>query len=162
MRSPHHRPFESLILHSLLGPLLAGLQIFLLYVIVHGHYGPGGAFQGGTLLAAVFLLPLLAGRNEGFPILSPRAAIAFSALGVLIFTGVGVVAMAFGGSFLDYSALPFGDMPPPARQSLGILLIEIGVTFAVAGALVSIYYSLRRDPRVNGRDGDEKPGAGAS
>ncbi len=157
MKHPHQAPFESLMLRNLMGPLLASLQVFLLYVIVHGHYSPGGAFQGGTLLASVFLLPVIAG-HEGFLRLSPRGAIAMSAIGVAIFSGVGVVAMLFGGSFLDYAHLPFGSMEIPARQSLGILLIEVGVTLAVAGALVSIYYSLRRDPEsaVRGDDHGER------
>jgi multicomponent Na+:H+ antiporter subunit B len=154
MKHPHQPPFESLMLRHLMGPLLASLQIFLLYVIVHGHYSPGGAFQGGTLLASVFLLPLLAGHTEGFLRLSPRGAVAMSAIGVAIFSGVGVVAMLFGGSFLDYNFLPFGAMELPARQSLGILLIEVGVTFAVAGALVSIYYSLKRDPHPGSHSDD--------
>ena len=37
------------------------IQLFALYVIVHGHYGPGGGFQGGAMLAAsiIFLRPSL-------------------------------------------------------------------------------------------------------
>ena len=31
------------------------IQIFALYVIIHGHYGPGGGFQGGVILAASLL-----------------------------------------------------------------------------------------------------------
>jgi multicomponent Na+:H+ antiporter subunit B len=28
--------------------LVPFIQIFALYVITHGHYGPGGGFQGGS------------------------------------------------------------------------------------------------------------------
>lgn len=141
------RPFHSVILRNLLGPLIAAIQVFLVYVVVHGHYSPGGAFQGGTLLACGLLLPLLAGRTSGLLVISPRVAITMAAAGVLIFAGTGIAAMLFGGALLDYAALPFGGMAPAARQSLGILLVETGVTFAVAGSLVSIYYSLDREPR---------------
>lgn len=150
------RHFHSVILRTMLGPLVASLQIFMLYVVVHGHYSPGGAFQGGTLLACSLLLPLLAGRTDGFLIISPRTAIAMAALGVLVFTGTGIVAMLFDGGFLDYAALPLGDLEPAARQSLGILVVEAGVTLAVAGSLVSIYYSLDRetpDEDASGRSG---------
>ena len=141
------RHFHSVILRTMLGPLVAALQIFMLYVVVHGHYSPGGAFQGGTLLACSLLLPILAGRTEGFVVISARTAIAMAAAGVLIFTGTGIVAMLFGGGFLDYAALPMGSMEAAARQSLGILIVEAGVTLAVAGSLVSIYYSLDREPQ---------------
>jgi multicomponent Na+:H+ antiporter subunit B len=150
------RPFHSIILRNLLGPLIAALQIFLLYVVVHGHYSPGGAFQGGTLLACSLLLPLLSGRTAGFLVISPRAALTMAAIGVLIFVGTGVVAMLFGGALLDYAVLPLGGLEPAARQSLGILFVEAGVTLAVAGSLVSIYYSLDREPAAASHHDDEE------
>jgi multicomponent Na+:H+ antiporter subunit B len=142
------RHFHSLILRNMLGPLVGAIQLLLLYVVVHGHYSPGGAFQGGTLLACCLLLPILSGRIRGFLVISPRTAISMSAIGVLIFAGTGIAAMLFGGPLLDYSALPLGSLEPAARQSLGILIVEAGVTLAVSGALVSIYYSLDREPSV--------------
>ena len=36
------------------------MQLFGLYVIVHGHYSPGGGFQGGVALGASFILLALA------------------------------------------------------------------------------------------------------
>jgi flagellar basal body-associated protein FliL len=66
------------------------------------------------------------------------------------------VSLLFGQSFLDYSALPFGGMATPDKRSLGILLIEVGVTLAVAGGLVSIYYSLNRDIRNDDEKQHEK------
>ncbi len=143
--SPAFRPFRSLILRNLLGPLLASLQLFLIYVVVHGHYTPGGAFQGGTLLACSFILPLLADPKRRFLVIGPRTAAVMSAIGVAIFAGVGAIPMLFGGPFLDYGSLPFGPAEAAARRAFGTLLIEVGVTLAVAGALVSIFYSLNRE-----------------
>ncbi len=141
-------PFDNLVLRNLLGPLIAILQLFLLYVVAHGHYGPGGAFQGGTLLACSMILPLLANsKGRWFLRVGRHGAITMAAVGVAIFAGVGLISLLGGGAFLDYSLLPWGG-EAPARRSLGILLIEIGVTFAVAGGLVSIYYSLGRDMRT--------------
>ena len=40
------------------------IMLFGLYVIFHGHYSPGGGFQGGTLLAASILLIRLAGGEN--------------------------------------------------------------------------------------------------
>lgn len=147
MKKKH--PFDNLILRNMLGPLVAGLQVYLLYVIAHGHYGPGGAFQGGTLLACSMILPLLANsKSRWFLTVGKHAAATMAATGVAIFTGIGMVSMLTGAPFLDYAALPMGDLPLPEKRSLGIMLIEIGVTLAVAGGLVSIYYSLSRDIRT--------------
>ena len=40
------------------------IMLFALYVIFHGHYSPGGGFQGGTMLAAAVILVRLAAGRE--------------------------------------------------------------------------------------------------
>jgi len=130
-------------LRTLLGPLVAAMQLFAIYVLIHGHYSPGGGFQAGILLAASMILPRLAlGRPPGRLALTPGGAGVLTAVGVLIFAGFGAVAVLFGQPMLDYSVLvPLGaDLA--ARRSLAILLIEVGVTLAVAGAMLSIFYAL--------------------
>jgi multicomponent Na+:H+ antiporter subunit B len=136
------RPFDSLMLRTLLGPLVAAMQLFAFYILVHGHYSPGGGFQAGILLGASLILPRLAlGEVTGRLTLTPGGAGVLTAAGVLIFAGIGAVAILYGHPMLDYSVLPLG--PDPAmRRSLGILLIEVGVTLAVAGAVLSIFYAL--------------------
>lgn len=137
------QPFDSLMLRTLLGPLVAALQLFALYVLLHGHYSPGGGFQAGILLAASLILPLLTmGRGRGRRSLSLRGAVTLTAVGVLIYTLVGVLPLLTGsGTMLDYAALPLGGEAAD-RRSLGILLIEVGVTIGVAGAMVAIFYGL--------------------
>jgi multicomponent Na+:H+ antiporter subunit B len=136
------RPFESLMLRTLLGPLVAAMQLFAVYVVVHGHYSPGGGFQGGILLAASIILPMLAnGRDDERLRLTLRAAVALTAVGVLIYAIIGLLPMIWGEPLLSYGALPIAE-DMPGRHSLGILLIEIGVTIAVAGSMVAIFYGL--------------------
>jgi multicomponent Na+:H+ antiporter subunit B len=136
------RPFDSLMLRTLLGPLVAAMQLFALYILLHGHYSPGGGFQAGILLGASMILPRLAlGQPAGRFALTAGGAGVLTAVGVLIFAGVGAIAVVFGQPMLDYSVLPVH--PDPAmRRSLGILFIEVGVTLAVAGAMLSIFYAL--------------------
>jgi multicomponent Na+:H+ antiporter subunit B len=136
------RPFDSLMLRTLLGPLVAAMQLFAAYILLHGHYSPGGGFQAGILLGASMILPRLAlGRAHGPLSLTAGGAGVLTAVGVLIFAGIGTVAVFVGQPMLDYSVLPLG--PDLAmRRSMGILLIEVGVTLAVAGAMLSIFYAL--------------------
>ncbi len=129
-------------LRTLLGPLVATLQLFAVYVLVHGHYSPGGGFQAGILLAASLILPLLTmGRSPGWLTLSARGAVTLTAAGVLVFALIGALPLLWGETMLDYGALPLAA-EARARRSLGILLIEVGVMLAVAGAMVSIFYAL--------------------
>jgi multicomponent Na+:H+ antiporter subunit B len=140
-------PFDSLMLRVVLAPLVAALQLFGMYVLLHGHYGPGGGFVAGILLAAGMILPRLAGRPSDRFSLGPRGAAVLSVLGILFFVGVAVASMFAGRPPLDYAALPIGATAA-ARRSMGILLIEVGVTMAVAGAMLAIFFAL--SARVGG------------
>lgn len=124
--------------------LAPAIQVMAFYVISHGHYSPGGGFQGGVLLAASFLLLRLAfGSEVGRQQISTAGATLWSAVGALAYLGVGLLALALGGNFLDYGVLPLPAIPTPEMVRFwGILIIEVAVGVAVAGALISIYDDL--------------------
>lgn len=134
---------ESVIVDIVSKAVAPFIQIFALYIITHGHYSPGGGFQGGALFAAsLLLLRLTIGRecSEGiFPI---ALGTPISSLGVFLFGIIGAFALIGGGLYLDYAALPWQDLSPPDRRSLGILLVEIGVGLGVTGTLVAIFDDL--------------------
>ena len=124
--------------------LIPFIQIFALYVIAHGHYSPGGGFQGGVIFGASFILFAIAfDLRHSFGRFEERTSNLFSSLGVLIYAGTGALSLLFGASFLDYSALAplFGSDPVTAR-SHGILIVEIGVGIAVMAVMVWIYYNI--------------------
>jgi multicomponent Na+:H+ antiporter subunit B len=135
------RPFESVMLRVVLAPLLAVLHLFGVYVLIHGHYGPGGGFVAGILVAAAMILPRLVGWPPERLLLSARGAAVTAVAGILLFAALGAASLGAGESFLDYAALPVGGTVP-ARRSMGILLIEIGVAFAVAGSMLALFYAL--------------------
>ena len=51
---------ESIVIKTVARLLVPFIQLFALYVIMHGHSSPGGGFQGGVILAASFLLLAIA------------------------------------------------------------------------------------------------------
>lgn len=120
-------------------------MVFGWYVIFHGHYGPGGGFQGGALLAASVLMIRVAGGRKisRFQIhelfTSPLAVI-----GVIIYFGVGLTATLTGGYFLDYSQLPIPGMEPAMLRYTGILIIEVGIGLAVMAILIMIYDNMAK------------------
>lgn len=143
------RSFDSVMVRTLLRPLVATTQLFALYALVHGHYSPGGGFQAGVLFASAMILPMLVlGRGQppprGIIVLGPRGALSMAAVGVLLYLLTGLVSTMQGETFLDYSYLPL-PLEASMRDSMGILLIEIGVTLGVGGASVSIFHSLYRE-----------------
>ena len=112
--------------------------IFAFYVFLHGHYGPGGGFQAGAILAVAYMLNRLClkpHQNFAIPL---RTLLFFSAFGTLIYFLVG--ALSLPHAFLDYS-IPFGN---GKDRALGSLLVELGVTLTVPSALSLIFELLTR------------------
>lgn len=68
------------------------------YIIVHGHLTPGGGFQGGVILAVAFFLPLLAMTQNS---INAKAIMILESLAGMSFIGIGLIAMAGQGEFLQ-------------------------------------------------------------
>ncbi len=120
------------------------IQLFGLYVIAHGHYSPGGGFQGGVVLGASFILLSLAfDMKTSLKAFSESMNSILGNIGVLIYTGTAVLCALVGGMFLDYGAL--SAILPIDRiewRSLGILIVEVGVGLAVMSIMLSLYWDL--------------------
>lgn len=135
---------ESLIIQTAVRIMVPFIQLFGLYVIVHGHYSPGGGFQGGVILGASFVLLALAfDQKFSMQYMSEKANNLLGNIGALIFTGTAALCAIFGGLFLDYSALdaliPLG---PIEWRSFGIFVVEVGVGLAVMSIMVALFWVL--------------------
>lgn len=129
---------QSIVVKTLCRLLAPFIQVFGLYVIMHGHSSPGGGFQGGVILAASFILLAIAyGIEEVKRRFSLAALTVFTSTGVLLYAGTGVVCLLLGANFLDYGILPVAE-----PRSIGMLAIEIGVGITVMAAMVSIFHDL--------------------
>jgi multicomponent Na+:H+ antiporter subunit B len=120
------------------------IQVYSLYVFVHGHISPGGGFQGGCIMAASFILLAVAyNLNEAKKRMSERTTAIFCSLGVFIYVFTGFVPVFFGGNFLDYAKwskiLPGGEI---MARYYGMAFIELGVQMAVMAVMVSIFFDL--------------------
>lgn len=145
---------DGIIIRTIARVLIPFIQIYALYVIMHGHYSPGGGFQGGVILGASLVLLLLThGADETRKRIGERAIAVFSSVGVLIYAGIGALCIVLLGNFLDYSTLAgVLHVPESTARSLGILGVEIGVAFAVMAVMFSIFYNIS----IGGSDSPEK------
>jgi multicomponent Na+:H+ antiporter subunit B len=129
---------QQIILRVVAKMMLPLILIFALYVQFHGDYGPGGGFQAGVIFAAgIILYTMLYGLSLAEKVFKRQNMELVTALGVLIYAGVGVVCMLMGGNFLDYSVLRHD---PVHGQHLGILLVELGVGITVASVMIVIFF----------------------
>ncbi|MDP2954207.1 MAG: MnhB domain-containing protein [Chloroflexota bacterium] len=137
--------YGSVVVELVSRAVVPAIQLFALYVITHGHYGPGGGFQGGVLMAAsILLLRLTQGREESFRRFPPGAAFALAALGMLLFILTGLASVALGGAFLDYATLSFPGASPATLRYYGILVVEVAIALTVWGTLVVIVDQIGR------------------
>lgn len=70
-------------------------------------------------------------------------------LGVLLYSGTGVLTLLLGGAYLDYNTL---GHEPAHGQHLGIFLVELGVGITVAAVMMSIFFDFnKRNSTPEGR-----------
>jgi len=136
------RPHDSIIIQTLGRFIIPVVQIFGLYVLFFGQYGPGGGFVGGVILGTGMILSVLIFGHDASRSQYARNILHADGVGMLIYAGVGGLCMIGGGEFLNYADLEIPGLETASRRSLGILLTQIGVALDVAVTAVSIVFSL--------------------
>ncbi len=117
------RPSDTL---DFLGQLLTPIAVmFGVYMCWIGATKPGGAFQGGTVLAAVWLLVMIAGLKR-VPSIDDVTLRRLLVVGPALFVGIGLAGFAFAGGFLAY---------PPDHAKLLIVTIEVALTLSIGVTL---------------------------
>ena len=133
---------DSLIVHTTSRVLLPVIQLYGIYVLFFGQYGPGGGFVGGVIFGASLILTLLVfGPRSNENYLAKRA-LRVEGLGLIIFAGIGGLCMIFAGQFLNYSAVPLPGLDLPTTRSIGIVGTMVGVAVDIAVTTISIVDSL--------------------
>lgn len=128
---------RSLILATATRYLLPMLLLFSVFLLLRGHYLPGGGFIGGLVAAATFSLHAFAfgvRRTRELLRISPRT---FIGVGLLLALGSGVFSVFFGLPFLtgrwhslrseSGEAISLGT---PLLFDAGVFLVVIGATLA--------------------------------
>jgi multisubunit Na+/H+ antiporter MnhB subunit len=96
-----------------------------IYIFWTGANHPGGAFQGGAILASMWLLAIMAGLADTPPV-SSRWVRFILVAGPGLFLMVGLGGLLFGAAFLAY---------PPAQAKPLILGIEVAMILTIAATL---------------------------
>jgi len=135
---------EDIIVSTISRILVPFIQLYALYVIMHGHYSPGGGFQGGVILGASMVLLLLTrGYDEVTGKISENTVTLLTSVGVLLYAGIGLLCLFFLGNYLDYGKLAaLLHVDPAHARSLGILGIETGVGITVMAVMYSIFLDI--------------------
>ncbi len=114
------------VLAKVFTPIVVLVGIFLVWA---GAYGPGGAFQGGAVLAGAGVLLLLCRRlyGDADATLLLRGLLV---LGVTAFIVIGLLLMPWQGAFLAY---------PPGLVYVLLVVIEFSLAVSIALSLLLLF-----------------------
>lgn len=109
-----------------LAPIMVVISGYLLWV---GEFGPGGAFQAGSVIGAGGVLLALSGYARPSWI-SGFALRVMTGVGFIVFLGTAIGSMLVGGILLEY--------PPGMAKDL-IIVIEVWLTLSIGAILISLF-----------------------
>jgi multicomponent Na+:H+ antiporter subunit B len=136
---------RSIIVETVSRVMIPFIQLFSLYVIIHGASGPGGGFQGGVVFGASFILYVVVfditmGRKR----LPESVNTVLSSLGLYIYAGLGLLCIILSSGvaqYLNYGFLPF-TAHFEENRALGIELVEMAIGITVMAIMISIFFDL--------------------
>jgi multisubunit Na+/H+ antiporter MnhB subunit len=116
--------------------------LFGINIILFGHLTPGGGFAGGVILAASYVLLMLAfGREFVEKNLSLPAASKLDCLGVFLFALIAILGFAFGGIFFVNYLVKYSQ--PLRLISAGTVpLSNIAIGLKVGASLFMVILTL--------------------
>lgn len=131
---------KSIILRTAANYLLPLLVLFSVFILLRGHYLPGGGFVGGLVASIAFVLHAFANgteRTQKFLAYHPGNIIP---IGLAISALSGIIPMFFGQPFL--TAL-WMEEPIPVIGMVGTaLFFDIGVYCVVIGVTLTIIFTI--------------------
>ena len=135
----------TVVIQTIARVLVPFLQLFGLYIIVHGPVSPGGGFQGGVVVgASMILLALSYDLSSAETRVSHKIRIAMDSTGSLLFAGIGLLGLLAGGVFLEYGVIPL-PMAPAEVRGLMILLVGVAIGIHIMALAVSLFLHLAED-----------------
>lgn len=131
---------KSVILQTATRYLLPILLLFSIFVLLRGHYHPGGGFVGGLVASIAFVLDKFTNGNE-----STLKLLRYHP-GVLIPCGLAIAALSMAAPVLIDEPVMTGlwfERPVPIIGMIGTaLFFDIGVYFVVIGVVLTILLTI--------------------
>ncbi|MCO1654318.1 MnhB domain-containing protein [Pseudonocardia humida] len=138
-RGPRHR---SLLLEITTRAVFPTVLVFSVYLLLVGHYGPGGGFSAGLVAGLAFVLRHIAGG--GGDLGSGRAVRPPTVIGAGMAVGVvsALLPLAFGLRVLESAKLGAALPVLGAVEVQTSLFLEVGVYLLIVGVVLELLRSL--------------------
>lgn len=140
---------HSVIVYTAVRILLPFIMLFSLYVILFGEVGPGGGFQGGTILAAAAIIfTLVFGYTFAMGKFPTSWRINFEGIAPLTFIAMGLIGLFLGRNYLTFMFPQFSAASNLFLARSMLMIIEIGIGAGGAFIFTSIFFAMQREDRT--------------
>ncbi len=135
---------DDLIVKTIIRLIVPFIQLYGIFIILHGHISPGGGFSGGAVLgASIILYTLSFGLKKASKKLPHKVSQVMESGGILWYMFVGLLGIIFGGSFLANKGAGFFMGEAGNLLSAGIIpLLTIGIGIKVASTMVTLFHTI--------------------
>ncbi|SCL37121.1 multisubunit sodium/proton antiporter, MrpA subunit /multisubunit sodium/proton antiporter, MrpB subunit [Micromonospora pallida] len=133
---------QSVILQVVTRLLFHAIVIFSIYLLFSGHNAPGGGFAAGLVAGLALTVRYLAGGRTELNSAAPVDAGKLLGAGLFVAVGTGVVAIPFGGEFLQSALLDFHLPVVGHLHFVTSVFFDVGVYLIVVGLVLDILRSL--------------------
>ncbi|MEV0327351.1 Na+/H+ antiporter subunit A [Micromonospora echinospora] len=133
---------QSVILQVVTRLLFHAIAVFSIYLLFSGHNAPGGGFAAGLVAGLALTVRYLAGGRTELNSAAPVDAGKLLGAGLFVAVGTGVVAIPFGGEFLQSALLDFHLPVVGHLHFVTSVFFDVGVYLIVVGLVLDILRSL--------------------
>jgi multicomponent Na+:H+ antiporter subunit B len=137
MTTPETRQ-RTLLLEMTTRALFPTVLVFSLYLLLVGHYGPGGGFAAGLVAGLAFVLRYIAGLGSGVRVRPP----VLIGLGLTVALLTALAPMLAGAPVLATTKLAL-DLPVLGHvETQTSLFLDVGVYLLIIGVVLDLLRSL--------------------
>ncbi len=129
---------RTLLLEMTTRALFPTVLVFSLYLLLVGHYGPGGGFAAGLVAGLAFVLRYIAGLGSGVRVRPP----VLTGLGLTVALFTALAPLLAGAPVLTTTKLAL-DLPVLGHvETQTSLFLDIGVYLLIVGVVLDLLRSL--------------------
>lgn len=133
---------RTLLLEIATRTLFPTMLVFSLYLLLVGHYSPGGGFSGGLVAGLAFVLRYMAGGAVGLGAVVTLRSPVLLGSGLMIAVLTGLAPLLVGAPALSSAHLSVELPLVGTVSSQTSLLLDVGVYLLIVGAVLDLLRSL--------------------
>jgi multicomponent Na+:H+ antiporter subunit B len=147
---------RTLLLEMTTRALFPTVLVFSLYLLLVGHYGPGGGFAAGLVAGLAFVLRYVAGGSADLGAAVPLRPPAVIGLGLAVALLTALAPAVFGAPVLSSAKLS-ADLPLLGQVAVQTsVILDAGVYLLIVGVVLDLLRSLGAGIERDVRDAREE------